>query len=165
MDDIDRNILAVLQRDGRMSVTDLALAVGLSTSACSRRLHDLHNDRIITGYRATIDPAALGLNFEVLASVTMQREDADTVANFERALAHIDEVQHAERLFGDPDFLIRIVTSDINHYQHIRDAHLATLPGVQKITSNIVMRRIVDHRPLTQPGAPITAAHRQPHRE
>jgi DNA-binding Lrp family transcriptional regulator len=152
MDDIDRNIVAILQRDGRTSVTDLAVEIGLSTSACSRRLNDLHHHRVITGYRATVDPAALGLNFEVLAAVTMQQEDADTVARFETALTEIDEVQHAERLFGDPDFLIRLVTSDINHYQHIRDTRLATLPGVQKITSNIVMRRIVDQRPLTTPN-------------
>lgn len=152
MDNIDRNIVAILQRDGRTSVTDLAVEIGLSTSACSRRLNELHHLRVITGYRATVDPAALGLNFEVLAAVTMQQEDADTVARFETALTEIDEVQHAERLFGDPDFLIRFVTSDINHYQHIRDTRLATLPGVQKITSNIVMRRIVDHRPLTAPN-------------
>ncbi|MDO8309872.1 MAG: Lrp/AsnC ligand binding domain-containing protein [Actinomycetota bacterium] len=77
---------------------------------------------------------------------------AVSAARFETALTEIEQVQHAERLFGDPDFLIRLVTSDINHYQHIRDTRLATLPGVQKITSNIVMRRIVDHRPLTTPN-------------
>jgi DNA-binding Lrp family transcriptional regulator len=89
----------------------------------------------------------------VVASITMQQEDADTVARFEAALAAIDEVHHAERLFGDPDYLIRVITNDIEHYQHIRDTRLATLPGVQKISSTIVMRRIVDHRPLAAPHA------------
>lgn len=151
MDDIDRNILDLVQQDGRMSVTDIATHVGLSTSACSRRLTDLHHDNVITGYRATVDPAALGLHFEVLASVTMQQEDADTVARFEAVLSVIDEVHHAERLFGDPDYLVRVIAKDIEHYQHIRDTQLATLPGVQKISSTIVMRRIVDHRPLSSP--------------
>jgi DNA-binding Lrp family transcriptional regulator len=151
VDDIERNILALLQNDGRMSVTELANHVGLSTSACSRRLHELHRDNVITGYHATINPAALGLGFEVLASVTMQQEDADTVERFEAGLHDINEVRHAERLFGDPDFLIRLITTDINHYQHIRDTRLATLPGVQKITSTIVMRRIIDQRPLAIP--------------
>ncbi len=153
VDDTDRNILDLLQRDGRISVTDIAARVGLSTSACSRRLTDLHHRNVITGYRATVDPAALGLRFEVVASITMQQEDADTVARFEAALAAIDEVHHAERLFGDPDYLIRVITNDIEHYQHIRDTRLATLPGVQKISSTIVMRRIVDHRPLAAPHA------------
>ncbi len=148
VDVIGRNILAILQQDGRISVTELATRVGLSTSACSRRLHDLHHDGTIVGYHADIDPAALGLAFEVLASITMQQEDADTVARFEHALGEIPEIRHAERLFGDPDYLIRVVARDIDHYQQLRDSHLSTLPGVQKLTSTIVMRRIVDRRPL-----------------
>ncbi len=97
-----------------------------------------------------VDPAALGLGFEALASVSMDKEDAATIAAFERRLAEIPEVRHAERLFGDPDYLIRVATADIADYQRLRDEKLATLPGVQRITSTIVMRRIVDHRPLPQ---------------
>jgi len=148
VDQIDRNILAILQREGRTSVTDLATQIGLSTSACSRRLHDLHHDGTIVGYHADVDPATLGLAFEVLASITLQQGDAETVTQFEHTLTEIPEVRHAERLFGDPDYLIRIHTRDIDHYQQLRDTHLATLPGVQKLTSTIVMRRIVDQRPL-----------------
>jgi DNA-binding Lrp family transcriptional regulator len=148
VDPIDRNILALLQNDGRMTVTEVAGRVGLSTSACSRRLYDLHQHGVITGYRATVDNTALGLDFEVLASVTMRQEDADTVARFEEGLAAIAEVHHAERLFGDPDYLIRVITTNIDNYQRLRDTRLATLPGVQRITSTIVMRRIVDHRPV-----------------
>jgi DNA-binding Lrp family transcriptional regulator len=148
VDPIDRNILALLQNDGRMSVTEVAGRVGLSTSACSRRLHDLHAHGVITGYRAIVDNTNLGLDFEVLASVTMRQEDADTVARFEEGLAAIAEVHHAERLFGDPDYLIRVITTNIDNYQRLRDTRLATLPGVQRITSTIVMRRIVDHRPV-----------------
>ena len=149
MDEIDRNILALLQRDGRISVTDLASQVGLSVSACSRRLHDLQRRGVILGYRAVVDPAALGLGFEALASITMGQEDADTISRFEQGLAEVAEVRHAERLFGDPDYLVRVAARDIEHYQLLRDRSLATLPGVQRITSTIVMRRVVDHRPLT----------------
>lgn len=147
VDDVDRHILAELQVEGRMSVTELAARVGLSVSACSRRLHDLHVTEVIAGYRAVVTPTALGLGFEVLAQVTMQREDADTVAAFEEGLATIPQVRHAERLFGDPDYLVRIATVDINAYQQLRDTRLARLPGVEKITSSIVMRRVVDDRP------------------
>jgi DNA-binding Lrp family transcriptional regulator len=151
VDATDHKILAVLQDDGRVSVTELAQQVGLSVSACARRVQALHRDGVVAGYRAIVDPGALGLAVEVLASVTMAQEDAATIERFEAALADIDEVHHAERLFGDPDYLIRLVTRDVNHYQQLRDTRLGVLPGVQTITSNIVMRRIVDHRPLAQP--------------
>ena len=62
------------------------------------------------------------------------------------------EIRHAERLFGDPDYLLRVVAIDLNDYATLRDQKLATLPGVQRITSTIVMKRIVDNRPLPLPG-------------
>ena len=144
---IDREIVAALQADGRKSVTELASHVNLSVSACSRRLHELHTAGVITGYRAIVDPAAVGVAFEVLAHITMQREDADTVTAFEQQLAEIPQVRHAKRLFGDPDYLVRVATADINTYQQLRDTRLARLPGVEKITSTIVMRRVVDDQP------------------
>ena len=78
----------------------------------------------------------------------MDREDAATIADFERDLAEIPEVRHAERLFGDPDYLVRVATADIAAYQTLRDEQLATLPGVQRLTSTIVMKRVVDERPF-----------------
>ena len=111
-------------------------------------LRELERNGVITGYRAVLDPAAVGLGFEALVSVTMDREDAGTVAAFEAALVAVPEIRHAERLFGDPDYLLRVVAIDLNDYATLRDNKLATLPGVQRITSTIVMRRIVDNRPL-----------------
>jgi DNA-binding Lrp family transcriptional regulator len=154
MDNIDRKILAELQAEGRLTVTELAQRVGLSVAPCHRRLRELERTGAIRGYRAVVDPAALGLGFEVLVQVTMDREDAATIADFERGLAEIPEVRHAERLFGDPDYLLRVTTADIAAYQTLRDTQLATLPGVQRLTSTIVMKRIVDERPF--PLAPPT---------
>jgi DNA-binding Lrp family transcriptional regulator len=148
MDMIDRKIIAELQAEGRLTVTELAQRVGLSVAPCHRRLRELERAGAIRGYRAVVDPAALGLGFEVLVQVTMDREDAATIADFERGLAEIPEVRHAERLFGDPDYLLRVATADIAAYQTLRDEHLATLPGVQRLTSTIVMKRIVDERPF-----------------
>src|SRR5689334_18748476 len=96
MDVIDRKILAELQAEGRLTVTDLAQRVALSVAPCHRRLRELERSGVIRGYRAIIDPAAVGLGFEVLASVTMDREDAATITEFERGLATIPEVRHAE---------------------------------------------------------------------
>jgi DNA-binding Lrp family transcriptional regulator len=159
MDTIDRKIIAELQAEGRLTVTELAQRVGLSVAPCHRRLRELERTGAIRGYRAVVDPAAIGLGFEVLVQVTMDREDAATVAEFERGLAEIPEVRHAERLFGDPDYLLRVATADLAAYQTLRDEQLATLPGVQRLTSTIVMKRIVEERPY-----PITPSSPHPRR-
>jgi DNA-binding Lrp family transcriptional regulator len=148
MDRIDRKILAELQTEGRLTVTELAQRVQLSVAPCHRRLRELERTGVIRGYRAVVDADAIGLGFEVLVNVTMDREDAATIEAFEAGLAEVAEVRHAERLFGDPDYLVRVVTSDLTAYQALRDQKLATLPGVQRLTSTIVMKRIVDERPL-----------------
>ena len=111
-----------------------------------------HSNGVITGYRAVLDPAAVGLGFEALVSVTMDCEDAGTLAAFEAALAAVPQIRHAKRLFGDPDYLPRVVATDLNDHATLRDHKLAILPGVQRINSTIVMRRIVDNRPLPLPG-------------
>jgi len=110
---------------------------------------------------AQLDPAAVGLGFEVLAYVTMDREDAATINEFERGLVGIPEIRHAERLFGNPDYLVRVATADLAAYQTLRDEKLGTLPGVQRITSTIVMKRIVDDRPYPTSRAAGHAHHRQ----
>jgi DNA-binding Lrp family transcriptional regulator len=148
MDAIDRKIIAELQAEGRLTVTELAERVKLSVSPCHRRLRELERAGAIRGYRAVIEPDALGLGFEVLVHVTMEREDAETIARFESGLAKVAEVRHAERLFGDPDYLVRVATADIAAYQTLRDEKLAPLPGVQRLTSTIVMKRVVDDRPF-----------------
>jgi DNA-binding Lrp family transcriptional regulator len=158
MDLIDRKIIAELQAEGRLTVTELAQRVGLSVAPCHRRLRELERTGAIRGYRAVVDPAALGLGFEVLVQVTMDREDAATVADFERGLAEIPEVRHAERLFGDPDYLLRVATADIAAYQTLRDSQLATLPGVGRLTSTIVMKCIVEERPYPL-GSPSPRPH------
>ena len=148
MDAIDRKMLAELQAEGRLTVTELAQRVQLSVAPCHRRLRELERTGVIRGYRAVVDADAIGLGFEVLVNVTMDREDAATIEAFETGLAQVAEVRHAERLFGDPDYLVRVVTTDLAAYQALRDQKLATLPGVQRLTSTIVMKRIVDERPL-----------------
>jgi DNA-binding Lrp family transcriptional regulator len=154
VDEIDRQILAELQFDGRVTVTELAERVKLTAPPCHRRLRELERSGVITGYRAVVDPAALGLGFETLVSVVMEREDANTISAFERALIEVPEVRHAERLFGEPDYLLRVLTPDLHSYAALRDERLATLPGVQRLTSTIVMKRVVEERPLSVPSMP-----------
>jgi DNA-binding Lrp family transcriptional regulator len=148
MDDVDRKILAELQQDGRLTLTELAERVRLSVSPCHRRLRALERSGAIAGYHARLDAAALGLTFESLVFVTMRYEDRDTVAAFERAVADVPNVLQAQRLFGDPDYLLRVVTRDLAAYRELYDARLATLPGVQRLSSTLVMASVVEGRPL-----------------
>ncbi|ABG99931.1 transcriptional regulator, AsnC family protein (plasmid) [Rhodococcus jostii RHA1] len=148
MDGIDRKILALLQEDGRQKITELAPRVQLSVSRCHRRLRELENAGVIKGYRAIIDASSVGLGFEVLVFVTMSQEDRKTLTKFDAAVAAIPNVVHAQRLFGDPDYLLRVVTADLASYQRLYMEHLAELPGVQRLNSTIVMEQVVEPRPL-----------------
>jgi DNA-binding Lrp family transcriptional regulator len=148
MDRIDRQILAELQIDGRLTITELADRVRLTPGPCHRRLRELERSGIITGYRALVNPAAVGLGFEALVQITLDRGDAGTVASFEAALSELPQVRQAERLFGDPDYLLRVAARDLDSFAALRDEKLATLPGVQRLTSTILMKRIVENRPL-----------------
>lgn len=147
MDAIDRKILAELQIDGRQSLTDLASKVGVTVSPAHRRVRDLEASGAIAGYRAIVDPKVLGLGFEALVFVTMKQEDRATLLGFEEAVAEIPNVLQAQRLFGDPDYLLRVRTIDLDAYAQLEDDVLATLPGVQRLTSTLVMKNVVIDRP------------------
>ncbi|WP_329576455.1 MULTISPECIES: Lrp/AsnC family transcriptional regulator [unclassified Streptomyces] len=151
MDVLDGKILAELQRDGRLTVTDLADRVQLSISRCQRRLRELERSGVIRGYHAAVDRAAIGFGFEALAFVSLRQEGQDTLADFDEAVAAIPNVVQAQRLFGDPDYLLRVVTVDLDAYQQLYEAKLARLPGVQRISSTIVMKKVVDQRPYPTP--------------
>jgi DNA-binding Lrp family transcriptional regulator len=158
MDATDRKILAELQLDGRLSITELAARLPLSVSRCQRRLRELERSGTIRGYRAEVDPAKVGLHFSTLVFVTLQQEDRATVQRFEEQLAAYEEVVAAQRLFGDPDYLLRVVTTDLDAYRRLYDERLATLPGVQRLTSTLVMKDVVVARAL--PLAPSPPASR-----
>jgi DNA-binding Lrp family transcriptional regulator len=148
VDKIDRQILAELQQDGRLTVTELAGRIGLSLSPCHRRLRELERTGVITGYRALVDAESVGLGFQALVFVTMRQEDRDTLLGFEEAVARIPNVVQAQRLFGDPDYLLRVVTADLKAYANLEDDVLAALPGVQRLTSTLVMKQVVGERPV-----------------
>ncbi len=148
VDATDRKILAELQTDGRVRVTDLAARLPLSVSRTQRRLRDLEASGAVAGYRAEVDAEAVGLGFRAVVFVTMSREDRETIARFEQELAEVPAVVSARRLFGDPDYLVEVVTSDLAAYQRLYDDQLATLPGVQRLTSTLVMKNVVASRGL-----------------
>lgn len=145
MDTLDKKMLAELQRDGRLTVTELAERVGLSLSPCHRRLRALEQSGAISGYRAHLDRRFLGLCFEALVFVTMRGADHATVASFEEAVAEVPHVLMAQRLFGDPDYLLQVVATDLTAFQDIYDQRLSTLPGVQRLSSTLVMKSVVEN--------------------
>lgn len=156
MDAIDREILTLLQNEGRISLTELASRAHLSVSRCQRRVRELESTGIITGYRAVVDAPRMGFGFEVLGFATL--EHAYDVSEFDEAIDAVPQVIEAQRLFGEPDYLLRIVTADLRAYQTLYDDVLTRLPGLRGLNSTIVMKETVPRRPLPESGGGGTSA-------
>ena len=148
MDRFDREILAELQDDARVSVTALADRVHLSVSACHRRLRDLETSGVIAAYRAQLDPAAVDLAFQAIVFVTMREGDSRILAEFETSVTEIEAVTDAQRLFGQPDYLLRVATKDLDSFRLLYDETLGALPGVLRLSTTLVMKNLLQGRPL-----------------
>ena len=148
MDEFDRKILSELQKDGRISLTELSERIGLSLSPCHRRVRSMEEAGVIADYRATIKPSAVGLNFSAIVFVTLSMTDHSSVHAFEEAVTGIPEITQAQRLFGSPDFILHVQTRDLEAFQRLYDTCLSTLPSVQRLTSTLVMKTVVQNRPL-----------------
>jgi len=133
---------------GRLSVTELADRVGLSLSPCHRRLKALEDAGAILGYHARLAPAALGLNFAALVFVTLREVTRQPVADFEAALGDIPQIVEAQRLFGDPDYLLHVVAKDLPAFQKLYDEQLTSIPNVKRLSSTLVMKEVIQDRML-----------------
>ena len=143
MDQIDSAILSQLQNEGRLPNTELADRVGLSPSPCLRRVRNLEQAGVILGYRAIIDPAAVGRGFQVLVHLTMEVKDREAMMEaFEARVAEIDEVIECRRMFGDPDYLLWVAVEDLEAYERLYMAKLVGLPGVARTVSQLTMKTI-----------------------
>ncbi|MEV8148328.1 Lrp/AsnC family transcriptional regulator [Arthrobacter sp. NPDC080073] len=142
IDGIDRTILRHLKVDGRMTATALAAKVGLTVAPCHRRLRDLEASGVIRGYRADIDPGAIGLGFEAIVFVTLRQADRATMSEFEDRVAAIPNIVEAQRLFGSPDYLLRVIAADLPAYQRFYDDQLSALPAVERLNSTLVMKNL-----------------------
>lgn len=151
MDDTDRQILVEPQQNARLTVTDLAERVQLSLSPCHRRLRALEKSGAISGYRARLNPQLLGLGFEALVFATMSTSDSDILTAFEQQVAESKNIVTGLRLFGEPDYLLRVVATDLAAFQRLYDTELGRLPGVQRLTSSLVMKTVAEDKPLPVP--------------
>ena len=148
MDRIDRNILAQLQADGRLSLTELADRVGLSLSPCHRRVRALEDSGVILGYRALLAPSELGLNFSAMVFVTLREVTRQAIADFEAAVIETSQIVDAQRLFGDPDYLLHVVAKDLPAFQKLYDEKLTSIPNVKRLSSTLVMKEVIQDRLL-----------------
>lgn len=142
LDPTDRDILFHLSGDGRMSNVELAARVGLTPPPCLRRVKRLENLGVITGYRAIVDPGALGRAMEVIVSVEIAVTDITTVRQFESAVASFEEVLEVRRVFGVPDYFLRVAVADADAYSVFQMTRLASMPAVSRIISHQTMKTI-----------------------
>jgi len=142
MDSMDRAIINELVRDGRIPNVELAERVHLTPGPCLRRVQRLEQEKVIRGYRAVVDPAALDRGFEVILDVELTVFDRETVYAFEEALAAMDEVVELHRLFGSPDYFVRVAVKDLPAYESFLTERVMSLPGLQKVSSRFTMKTI-----------------------
>jgi len=140
VDHTDRAIIDELRRDARISNVDLADRVSLSPSACLRRVRALEQAGVIRGYHADVDPAAVGRGFEVTVHVELTLKDRDTVEAFEAGVAAMEEVIECRRMFGVPDYVIRVAVTDPSAYEAFYMGKLAQLPGLARVNSQFAMK-------------------------
>lgn len=146
LDKIDRTILRELERDGRLTNIELARKVGLSTSACLRRVQGLERNGTILGYRAIINRDAVGNGFVVMVAVGLSRHLKSDQVEFERAMANAPEVRECHSISGTIEYMLRIEVADLAAYKHFHTEVLGTVPQVSSITSYIVMASPKDER-------------------
>ena len=145
-DPIDDRILRELTRDGRLSNLALADRVGLSPSACSRRVAALERRGVISGYRAVIDREALGQGFVAYIAVGLSLHTRDSQGAFERAVSAAPEVRECHNVTGTVEYLLRVEAADLRAYKHFHTEVLGALPGVVSLTSYVVMGSPKDER-------------------
>jgi Lrp/AsnC family transcriptional regulator, leucine-responsive regulatory protein len=142
MDSIDRAILSHLQDNGRLSNVELAERVRLSPSACLRRVRNLEASGAIAGYHAVIDPTAVSRGFEITVHATLMLRNRETIEAFEAAAGQLDDVIECRRMYGDPDYLIRVAVADSDAYERFLMNTFADLPGLARMTSQFTMKTI-----------------------
>ena len=142
MDRTDHAIIGELRRDARISNVDLADRVNLSPSACLRRVRALERAGVIRGYHAEIDPTADGRAFEVEVTIEITHKDRATVEEFERRIVAMDPVVECRRMFGVPDYLVRVAVPDAAAYEAFYMNELAELPGIGRVSSQFTMKLV-----------------------
>ena len=140
IDDIDMQILAELQEDGRMTNVELARKVGLTAPPCLRRVRALEDEGAITGYHAVVDPGMLGYTITVFAMVSLKSQAESDLKAFEDHVAPLPEVRECHMLNGEIDFILKIVSRDLQSFQEFLTSKLTPAPNVASVKTSLTIR-------------------------
>jgi Lrp/AsnC family leucine-responsive transcriptional regulator len=151
LDRTDLQLLAELQRGGRLTNAELAERVHLSASACLRRVQRLEREGVIAGYRAEVDPQRLGLSLQAFVRVQLTHHDAAAVAAFARFVNDWDEVVACHALTGDMDYLLQVAVRDLEHFSRFLLDNLLAQAGVADVNSSFVLRTVKAFRGMPLP--------------
>ncbi len=142
LDSLDISLLAALQREGRIANTELAERVGLSPSACLRRVQRLEAEGYIAGYRAMLDPQRLGYGLQAFVRLQLAKHDAASVERFVARVADWEEVVACHALTGDMDYLLHVMVSDLDHFSRFLLDKVLRPGDVADVNSSFVLRAV-----------------------
>jgi Lrp/AsnC family transcriptional regulator, leucine-responsive regulatory protein len=148
LDRTDLRLLALLQREGRATNSDIAARINLSASACLRRIQRLEAAGVITGYGAWIDPKAVGLGLQAFVRVQLEKHGPSAIEHFVDRVQGWDEVVACHALTGDMDYLLHVVVGDLEHFSRFLLDKLLDASGVADINSSFVLRTVKQTRQL-----------------
>ncbi|OLP58013.1 transcriptional regulator [Xaviernesmea oryzae] len=146
LDAIDRNLLRLLRLNARMSNAALAAEVGLSPSACLRRIRILEEQGVIRGYTALIDPGQSAQAIAVIVNITLERQTEEYLNRFEAAVRRHPEIQECYLMTGGSDYLLKVEVDNAGAFERIHKEILSALPGVLRIHSSFSIRNVLATR-------------------
>lgn len=142
IDEIDKSILSALQRNGKLSNVQLAQKVGLSESACLRRVKMLEESGIIDRYVLLVEQSAIGIPGNVFVRISLEGQKQENLQAFEQNIVNIEEVMECYLMSGDADYVLRVICKDNNDYKKVH-TKLTNLPGVQRVHSSFALRTVI----------------------
>lgn len=149
-DEIDQRLLAELQAEGRITNVELATRVGLTAPPCLRRVRALEESGAIRGYHAELDPATLGFTITVFAMVSLKSQAEDALRAFEEHVQTLPQVRECHMLNGEIDFVLKIVSRDLQSFQEFLTSKLTPAPNVASVKTSLVIRTS-----KCEPGVPL----------
>lgn len=142
LDKLDRRILALLQKDGRLSMKDLGEQVGLSITPCIERVKRMERDGVISGYHARVNPAALGASLLMFVQITLSNKSGEMFDQFRREVQRIPQVLECHLVSGEFDYIIKARIAEMSEYRKLLGDILLQLPGAAQSKSYVVMEEI-----------------------
>lgn len=143
LDQVDRHILRVLKRNARISNADLAAEVGLSPSACLRRVAIMERESVIRGYTALVNDQEEEKSIAVIIQITLERQTEEYFRRFETEVRKHPEIRECYLMTGGADYLLRVNVANAADFEQIHRGILAVLPGVLRVQSNFAIRNVL----------------------